>query len=146
MRWCFGTVCQYISARNTPCHTLTNLFFSSFFWLTLPTHPIQPLACICLHHSTSSHPIQTLLSLIDSHSSWSSPDYRGYRVRQEWGPALEERLKKLVEKHIDNAEEAAKALEVSISFFLIFYFCCNVFLVWNEVSSILRWETFLVKG
>lgn len=48
-------------------------------------------------------------------------------MRQEWGPALEERLKKLVEKHIDNAEEAAKALEVSISFFLIFYIFVAMF-------------------
>ncbi|KAK4296506.1 hypothetical protein Pmani_030996 [Petrolisthes manimaculis] len=38
-------------------------------------------------------------------------DYRGFKVRQEWGPVLEEKLKRLVEKHIDNAEEAARALE-----------------------------------
>ncbi|ROT73553.1 putative myosin-IIIa-like [Penaeus vannamei] len=37
--------------------------------------------------------------------------FRGHLTRLEWGPALEERLKKLVEKHIDNAEEASKALE-----------------------------------
>ncbi|XP_068215254.1 myosin-IIIb-like isoform X2 [Palaemon carinicauda] len=36
---------------------------------------------------------------------------RGHHARREWGPLLEERLSKLVEKHIDNAEEASKALE-----------------------------------
>lgn len=38
-------------------------------------------------------------------------DFRGFRARQEWGPALEERLSRLVEKHIDNAEEASQALQ-----------------------------------
>ncbi|XP_071534799.1 myosin-IIIb-like isoform X2 [Panulirus ornatus] len=37
--------------------------------------------------------------------------FRGFRARQEWGPALEERLSRLVEKHIDNAEEASQALQ-----------------------------------
>ncbi|XP_069183192.1 myosin-IIIb [Procambarus clarkii] len=37
--------------------------------------------------------------------------FRGYRVRQEWGPILEERLSKLVAKHLDNPEEASKALQ-----------------------------------
>ncbi|XP_064105759.1 myosin-IIIb-like isoform X3 [Macrobrachium nipponense] len=36
---------------------------------------------------------------------------RGHNARREWGPVLEERLSKLVEKHIDNAEEASKALQ-----------------------------------
>ncbi|XP_050729022.1 myosin-IIIb-like isoform X4 [Eriocheir sinensis] len=38
-------------------------------------------------------------------------DYRGHRARQEWGPLLEERLSKVVEKHLDNADEASKALQ-----------------------------------
>ncbi|XP_063883342.1 myosin-IIIb-like isoform X3 [Scylla paramamosain] len=37
--------------------------------------------------------------------------YKGYRTRKEWGPVLEERLSRVVEKHLDNAEEASKALE-----------------------------------
>ncbi|XP_076034447.1 STKc_myosinIII_N_like and MYSc_Myo21 domain-containing protein ninaC isoform X2 [Oratosquilla oratoria] len=37
--------------------------------------------------------------------------YRGYRTRREWGPVLEERLSKLVEKHLDNPAEAQGALE-----------------------------------
>ncbi|KAF2354823.1 Myosin head motor domain [Trinorchestia longiramus] len=36
--------------------------------------------------------------------------FRGFRVRQEWGPVLEERLKALVEAH-DTAEEAERALK-----------------------------------
>ncbi|XP_071534803.1 myosin-IIIb-like isoform X6 [Panulirus ornatus] len=42
-------------------------------------------------------------------------DFRGFRARQEWGPALEERLSRLVEKHIDNAEEASQALQVHMN-------------------------------
>ncbi|KAK7063234.1 Myosin-IIIa, partial [Halocaridina rubra] len=37
--------------------------------------------------------------------------FRGHLARKEWGPLIEERLGRVVEKHIDNAEEASKALQ-----------------------------------
>jgi len=52
-----------------------------------------------------------LEQLIPIYSHISS-GFRGFKVRQEWGPVLEERFKNVIQCS-DNREEAEKALKVN---------------------------------
>ncbi len=40
-------------------------------------------------------------------------DFRGFRVRKQWGPILEERIKQIVLTH-EKMEDAEKALRVRL--------------------------------